>query len=457
MSEPRPSLARRWGWNSLRLRLLLAIAAWVVVGIGGIWISAVSLFARHIEQSYHEELEVHVRELAGLIRLQPDGTPVLTRPLSDPRYLVPMSGFYWQVNVDGHAPLRSRSMRRGELDEQVAHSAEVLHRIDKGPSGPAITYGFVAKGPQGQDVHYMIATDQRLLDATIADFTRDLTVWLAGLAVTLLLTGAAVVLFAFEPLDRLALAIGRLRRGDRAALKGKLPYEIAPLADDLNAYIAHNAEMVERARVEAGNLAHSLRTPLAVIIDEAERLSRVPRTAGSAQVLLDHSQRMAQQIELRLARARMAVSGALPGAVSRIDEVLPPILSALQRLHPGIRFDLTQPSNDPATLPIDPTDLTELLSNLIDNAGKWASARVAVTVTASAAGGVVTIVDDGPGLTAEQRAKAGEPGLRFDPARPGSGLGLAIARDLAQAHGLSLTLSDRSDGLAGLQVRLAAT
>ena len=445
--------ARRWGWNSLRLRLLLAIAAWVVVGIGGIWISAVSLFAKHVEQGYHEELEVHVRELAGLIRLQSDGRPELTRPLSDPRYVVPMSGFYWQVNVDGHPPLRSASMQRGGLDEQVAHSAEVLHRTERGPSGPAITYGFVAKGPQGQDVHYMIATDQRLLDATIADFTGDLTVWLAGLAVTLLLTGAAVVLFAFEPLDRLALAIGRLRRGDREALRGKLPNEIAPLADDLNAYIAHNAEAVQRARIEAGNLAHSLRTPLAVMIDEAERLARDPQTADAAQVLLDQSQRMAQQIELRLARARSAVSGNLPGAVSRVAAVVPPILMAMRRLHPLVEFELDPTGGEEVSLPIDPTDLTELLSNLLDNAGKWARTRVEVRM----AQGHVAIADDGAGLTAEQQARAGEVGLRFDPHRPGSGLGLAIARDLAEAHGLDLRLSDRTDGLPGLLVTLTGT
>ncbi|MBC2668857.1 sensor histidine kinase [Novosphingobium piscinae] len=448
----RYGVARRWGWNSLRLRLLLAILAWVVVGIGGIWVSATRLFAKHVELGFHEELEVHVQELAGLIRLKADGAPVLTRPLSDPRYLVPMSGFYWQVNVDGHPPLRSLSMRRGALDEQVAHSAQVLHRIDKGPSGPAITYGFVAKGPQGQDVHYMIATDERLLDATISDFTRDLTGWLGGLALTLLLIGGAVVLFAFEPLDRLAAAIGRLRQGDREALRGAMPLEIAPLADDLNAYIAHTAGVVERARVEAGNLAHSLRTPLAVIIDEAERLAREPGTQESAQVLLDQAQRMAQQIELRLARARAAVTGNLPGAICRIAPTLAPILSAMRRLHPGIAFVESAPVPADASLPIDPSDLTELLSIVLDNAGKWARTRVDVGVAA----GRITIADDGPGMTGEERCRAGEAGLRFDPDRPGSGLGLAIARDIVAAYALDLTLSDRQDGQLGLCVTVAA-
>ena len=207
----------RWGWHSLRLRLSLAILAWVALGIGGIWFSATRLFETHVEAQYHDELAVHIKELAGLVRLAPDGTPRLVRPLSDPRYLVPLSGFYWQVSVDGHAPLRSDSMTRGALDERVAHRPTILHRTEQGPTGPAITYGLVERGPQGQDVHFLIATDQRLLDATVAAFTRDLTVWLTGLAVLLVATGGAVVAFAFQPLDRLGLAIARLRRGDRVA------------------------------------------------------------------------------------------------------------------------------------------------------------------------------------------------------------------------------------------------
>ena len=450
----------RWGWHSLRLRLSLAILVWVACGIGGIWFSATRLFASHVEAQYHDELAVHIEELTGLVRLAADGTPRLIRPLSDPRYLVPLSGFYWQVSADGHPPLRSPSMTRGALDERVAHRPTILHRTEQGPTGPAITYGLVRRGPQGQDVHYLIATDQRLLDATVAAFTRDLSVWLTGLALLLLATGAAVVAFAFEPLDRLGRAIARLRRGDLAALRGAQPSEIAPLADDLNAYIDHTASTVERARIEAGNLAHSLRTPLAVITDEAERLAREPAMQDAAEVLLAEAQRMSQQIEFRLARARSAASASLPGTVCRIAPVLAPILAAMRRLHPDITFTLATPPGE-AELAIDPADLTELLSNLLDNAGKWARQRVVVSIaggptSTSAITAAIMIADDGPGLTAKQIARAGQAGVRFDPGRPGSGLGLAIARDIAESYGLVLSLGARPDGATGLVARLAA-
>lgn len=441
-----------WAWNSLRLRLLLAIAAWVALGIGGVWFSATRLFSRHVEQQYHEELEVHVRELADLVRVGADGTVRMTRPLSDPRYQVPLSGFYWQVSVDGHPPLRSASMARGSLDERIAHSAHVLHRTEHGPTGPAITYGFVGRGPSGQDIHYLIATDQRLLDAAIGNFTRELGGWLAVLSLALLVTGWAVAAFGFRPLGRLARAVAALREGGNEEVAGRFPGEIAPLVDELNSYIRHTAAIVQRGRAEAGNLAHGLRTPLAVITDEAEQLAQAPDTAASAAVLLHQADLMARQIEFRLARVRTA-AGVVPGSASRVADVLSPILSAMRRLHPQIAFDVDGRSAPDVTLPIDPVNLAELLSNVLDNAGKWATGQVRVVVQGGACPKVV-IRDDGPGMTAEQIRDAGQIAVRFDESRPGSGLGLAIAMDIAQSCGITLALRPRPDGQSGLEVEI---
>jgi len=450
--SPAPSTTRlppRWTWNSLRLRTMLAILAWVALGIGGIWFSATRLFAKHVEAQYHEELEVHIVELAGLVQVGGDGRLSLIRPLSDPRYLMPLSGFYWQVNIDGGPSLRSASMTRGKLDEGVAHSAHILHHVESGPTGPAITYGMVRREPNGRLVHYVIATDQKLLDTTIGAFTRELLVWLGILAATLVGTGFAVVTFGLRPLDRLARAISRLRGGDSDSLRGRYPSEIAPLVEDLNAFIVHNSKSVERGRVEASNLAHALRTPLAVMIDEAERLALRPEAREAAHVFLDQARLMAQHIEFRLARASFAAAGGLPGAVSKIPDVLPRIISAMQRLHPDVAFKIEGDVNDAATLPVDPVDLTELLSNLLDNAGKWANDTVTITVTGETPCEIM-ILDDGPGLSPEQMMQACEVGMRFDEATPGFGLGLAIARDIAHSYGLDLTLRARPDGKHGL-------
>lgn len=434
--------------GSLRLRFLLAVSLWVLLGIAAIWFSAVGIFTAHVEQSYHEELEVHVRELGGLTEIAPDGTIILTRPLSDPRYAEPLSGFYWQVTADGHAPLRSASMTRGSLEEDIAHSPEILHRVESGPTGPAITYGYTRKGPAGEDIHFVIATDQRELDRLIHSFTRDLTAWLAGLAALLLATGFAIISFGLKPLDRLSQAFARLRHGDTNELEGQYPAEIAPLAANLNAYIHQNEAMIARARVQAGNLAHSLRTPLAIITDEAERLADKSESKVAGALLLDQASAMERQIEYQLARARSAAGRRPSGLGVVLPDAIVPILRAMERLHPDKRFILDTAGCTGMALPFDPVDYVEVLSILLDNAGKWARCAVTVRMTCERNGSsAVTIADDGPGLPEAMMEQAFEVGTRFDPDTAGSGLGLAIARDLCEAMGVDLTLANGAPGL----------
>lgn len=452
-SEPPP---RRWHRRSLRLRVLLAMLVWVALGMGGIGYSALQLYTRHVEQQFHDELNVHVRELAGLVRITSDGHAAMERPLSDPRYLEPLSGFYWQVRLDRGEVLRSPSLTRGSLDFGVADADAIRHRLRPGPTGPTVTYGFARPAGTGdRRVHYVIATDQRLLDAVVDRFQRELLTWLGLVGMAMLVTGYALIRFGLAPLDRLRLATARLRSGRDMRLRGSFPSEIAPLADDLNAFIDHTTSMAGHARIEAGNLAHALRTPLAVVTDEAERLASQAATAASGAVLLEQARRMAQQIEYQLARARTVAPAGMPGTASDITSALAPVITAMRRLYPDVAITLDDSFGPGSTLPIDQIDLTELLSILIDNACKWASTTVTVEIAAGQAGPMIRIRDDGPGLEPGQIAKAFEIGTRFDPSRPGSGLGLAIARDIASWYRLELRL-ERDAGGTGLVATIAA-
>lgn len=457
-SRPPISLKGRWSWRSLRVRLLLASLVWIGLGIAGIWYSATSLFAKHVEQNYHDELKVHVKELGRLVRIEPNGTLRLDRPLSDPRFLVPDGGFYWQVSLGSQPVLRSVSMTHGTLDTSIAHDSSIHHHVENGPTGPAITYGFVRQVPNLGTVHYVIATDQSILDNIIASFDHELRLWLGLLAALLGTTGVLFVTFGLRPLDRLGAASARLREGSAKRLEGTYPTEIAPLVADLNVFIEHSHGAVERARLEAGNLAHSLRTPLAVMTDEAERLTLEPATARSGRTLLEQSHLMVQQIEYQLARARATASARRPGTVSRIGKVLPPLVSAMQRLHRDKVFKVAMSGQTDLALPVDPVDLSELIAILLDNAGKWAHANIFVAIEQRGFGEdtslTIRIVDDGPGLTPAQISEAFAVGSRFDPTMAGSGLGLAIARDIAEVYGLTLDLEPRSDGVSGLEARI---
>lgn len=339
-------------------------------------------------------------------------------------------------------------MTRGSLEEDIAHSPEILHRLEHGPTGPAITYGYTRKGPAGEDIHFVIATDQRELDRLIGSFTRDLSTWLAALAVLLLATGFAIISFGFKPLDRLSQAFARLRHGETEELEGQYPAEIAPLAADLNAYIRQNEAMVARARVQAGNLAHSLRTPLAIITDEAERLAMRDDCRNAGKVLLDQAGAMEQQIEYQLARARSGAGRKPSGRGLVLPDIVLPILRAMERLHRDKRFFFDTSDCTGVALPLDPVDYAEVLSILLDNAGKWARREVRVGFAAGGAGGsAVTITDDGPGIPEAMIEQAFEVGTRFDADTAGSGLDLAIARDLCEAMGIELTLTNGAPGL----------
>lgn len=433
--------------NSLRFRFFLAISLWVLLGITAIWISAVSIFSRHVEQSYHEELEVHVRELGRLTEVDENGNLILARSLSDPRFDFPLSGFYWQVSSEGRTTLRSGSMTRGSLSEETAQTSKIMHRVQDGPTGPAITYGFARTRPDGKTVHFVMATDQRELDRLIDSFTRDLTVWLVGLGLLLVATGLAIISFGLRPLDRLARAFARLRRGETDELTGRYPSEIAPLAADLNTYIRQNEAMLARARVQAGNLAHSLRTPLAVITDEAERLSTCTEGQAAAAVLLDQARVMEQQIGYQLARARSSVSKKPSGRGTAIPQCALPVLQAMQRLHPEKTFTFNAGTCGDLILPLDPVDFSEVLSILLDNAGKWARKNVTLSFVHDHQGRVTTrITDDGPGIPNEHIEEAFEVGTRFDQNAPGSGLGLPIARELCHALGLNVSLENHDGG-----------
>lgn len=437
--------------GSLRLRFAVAMLAWIGVGLLVVGLSTSALFRRHVEAQFHDELKVHLMELAELTRLGADGRPVLARPLSDPRYGMPDSGFYWQVEREGVAALKSGSITNGRLDPLLAHQPAVVHRLADGPTGPTMTYGFVRPAADGGgELHFLIATDERILLDVLSAFDKELWRWLTMLALALLGTGTLVILYALKPLDRLGESISAVRSGTAKRMNEEWPAEIAPLVADLNGLLDTNDAIVARARVEAGNLAHSLRTSLAILTDEAETLAK-GEAGESAATLLEQCRRIARQLDWHLARARASTRH---GAVTRLPDAITPITAAMQRLHAGRGVTFEVAGVVPTTLAIEPEDFAEILSNLADNAGKWARSSVVIDWRMSGTEASVTVVDDGPGMPESERESIFAVGNRLDERTPGHGLGLAIARDLVRNYGGDVTLSARDDGAKGLVARI---
>lgn len=271
-------------------------------------------------------------------------------------------------------------------------------------------------------------------------------------ALVCMLVGLLQVRRGLSPVNRLRARLGDLRDGREQRLAGTYPAEVQPLVDDLNALLDERARRVTRAIAKAGDLAHGLKTPLAVLSHEAQK-ARAGGHEPLAAALDQQIDRMQRQIDYHLAQARSAASGAAPGARADLAASAAALARTLQRLH-GDR-GLTIAVNVPAGHAFrgQQEDLEEMLGNLLDNACKWARARVAVSSSLRSDGTVEILVDDdGPGIAPALREAVLRRGVRADEAAPGSGFGLAIVRELAELYGGSIALAAAPAG--GLRARL---
>ncbi len=275
-----------------------------------------------------------------------------------------------------------------------------------------------------------------------------------------LLSATAVLLFvgalsqfrsgfsSFRPLRQQLLAV---RDGQAKRIDGRYPSEVQPLVDDLNALLDDRDARVARAITKAGDLAHGLKTPLAILQQEVARAE----AAGQADIAASLQQqvtRMRRQVDYHLAHARAAASGADPSARCEVLTSVDGLVRTMHRLHAdrGLRIDLSVPEGH--TVRATRVDLDEMLGNLLDNACKWAATRVAVTSTAEQGRIVIAVDDDGKGLEPAMREAVLRRGVRADEAAPGSGLGLGIVRDLVELHGGSIVLS--ASPLGGVRATL---
>jgi signal transduction histidine kinase len=274
---------------------------------------------------------------------------------------------------------------------------------------------------------------------------------MAVLAVVSMFIGAAVVRRAFVPFDTMRRRLSEVRTGVDRQLRGAYPSEVQPLVDDLNALLTHSDHVVRRAIGKAGDLAHGLKTPLAVLSNEADRLERTGQTE-LATMIAQQVSLMQRQVDYHLAHARAAASGASPGVRSSVSESVEGLSRTLRRLYAERGVTIKVDVSAEHAFRGQREDLDEMLGNVLDNACKWATRHVVVASSELAGRIVITVDDDGPGIEAAMRAAVLQRGVRADEAAPGSGLGLAIVRDLAELYGGSITLD--ASQLGGLRAQL---
>ena len=270
-----------------------------------------------------------------------------------------------------------------------------------------------------------------------------------------MIAGLWQVTRGLSPIEQLRRRLSDVREGRSGRLDGVYPSEVQPLVDDLNLLLAHREAAVARAIAKAGDLAHGLKTPLAVLAHEAGRMSASghQELASAIEQQID---RMRRQTEYHLAQARAAASGSLPGARCDLHEAASGLIRTLLRLNAERGLTIEHHVDRAHQVRCQREDVDEMLGNLLDNACKWA--RSTVKVQSETRDGLVALIvdDDGPGLPPELRTEVLRRGVRADEQAPGSGLGLAIVRDLAGLYGGAIALEQSPGGGVRAVLRLPA-
>ena len=451
----------RWT-QSLRFRLLSATLAALVLALVLAGVLLGSLFREHVVRQFETVLTQQLDQLTARLEFDAAGQPQIdaTR-LSDPRWQKPYSGLYWQLDrigpdgVGRSAELRARSLWDTALTlppDALADGVVHVHESRGPQDAPLLMVERTVRTADRPDAAWRLIVAGDLQDTTQAvdRFTGVLAASLLALGALLVLAALAQVAVGLSPLRAMQRALTEVQEGRSARLQGRFPTEVQPLIDDFNAVLERNAEVVARARTQAGNLAHALKTPLAVLAHAAEADGPREELASRVREQVVLSRR---HIDWHLARARMAASQRLPGQRTAVAVVLAGLVRVMQRVHAERGLDLHLDAVNPdLAFAGEEQDLQEMVGNLLDNACLWARHRVALQAQRVADQLVITVADDGPGIAPDQRDAVLSRGVRLDEATPGSGLGLAIVADLVALYGGALALEDGDGG--GLRVRL---
>jgi signal transduction histidine kinase len=276
------------------------------------------------------------------------------------------------------------------------------------------------------------------------------TVQMVVIAAIALTVGYVQMRRGFSPIAQLRARLADVQQGRERQLRGDYPAEVQPLVTDLNALLAARDASVSRAQAKAGDLAHGLKTPLAVLLHEAEQ-ARASGHHSLADTLTAEIDRMRRQIDYHLAQARAGASAATAGTRADVARSVAALLRTMARVHADRKLSFVE-TGTTGHVRVEAQDLDEMLGNLLDNASKWARGTVQVSASLKGDTVLITVDDDGPGLDPAMRNAVLSRGVRVDESAPGSGLGLAIVRELAVLYGGAIALT--ASPLGGLRAEL---
>jgi len=446
------------GPPSLVGRLIWLAAVWSLLVILGAGVALTAFFQSATLSRFDQSLYDVTEGLYAGATVQ--NGQVVGPLFTDTQALRVYSGHYWEIAEAGpggalHVLVPSRSLWDSELKAPPRGLAgfkpgDRLAYDTTGPVGERLRAVARAVDLPGRadPVIFLAAQDRAPIDADSRRFAVTTALALALLGAGLVAGVVIQVRVGLGPLFRLRREVAEVRKGRAERLDEHYPVELAPLAGELNALLAHNQEVVERQRTHVGNLAHALKTPLSVLLAEAEQI-RTPL----ADLVLRQTQIMRNQVDHHLRRARAAARAQGPGERTPVAPVVDELSRTLEKIFQDKKLGIDWDVDEALAFHGERQDLLEMIGNVMENAGKWGRRKVFVLAEATGPALLrVTVEDDGPGLPPERRGEVLQRGARLDESAPGSGLGLSIVEELAKAYGGSVALADSA--LGGLKVDL---
>jgi signal transduction histidine kinase len=435
--------------GSLNRRMIGIAMFWIVVLLAGGGFALDRVLTRAITANFDSQLDYVLTAMIVQAEVGPDGEVRFNRPLADQRFLEPYSGLYWQVAARGVDPFRSRSLWDQALAVDFSTHQQQVHGYDSRQFRDEplrVLERDVTLPNSSRRWRFQVAASRDELNAQVAVLRRTLIRSFAMLGLGLMVLSALQTIYGLWPLRRVRLAIAEVRSGHATRVDVAVPLEIRPMVEEMNDLLAFNEKQAEEARTHAGNLAHALKTPLTVIMNEVNA-----RSPALPDTVMREARTMRRQVDHHLARARAV--GRRGSAQSRAEvwPSLESVAKAVGILYPDAVIDLDGDRNVIAR--VERQDLDEMVGNLIENAAKYGGSRVFATLARSGSAVELLVEDDGRGIPEAEREAIFGRGARLDTGKPGTGLGLAIVRDVAEIYGGAVEL-DESEDLGGLLVRL---
>ena len=427
-------------WRSLKFRLFAAAAICIIGALVLYWSVLTQIFEQHVSERLYKELEAHLNQLTTRLEASEKGEITVSDTLDNPRFERPFGGLYWQVTTTSGEVISSRSLWDQTITAPKVQNGtgEISrHRDVKSNTGTVLLVGrtvVIKAGEKDRQVQLIVAMDQNELTTARASFASDVSVLVALLALFLFAAMAAQTLIGLRPLSTLRQRVNALSSNRQAVLEGQFPSEVEPLVAELNGLLNERTEMVDRARASASDLAHGLKTPLAILSAEGRAIGEAGHDGIAREINLQIDV-MNRQIERQLARARARGQQRLVGQGTELKPAISKLVRAFRQLPRGREITWNEDIAAGLCADIDLMDLEEIAGNILDNARKWADDEVSVSARARGTDEVVIVVEDnGPGVPQQQTLAISQRGSRMDEDVPGSGLGLAITQDILEIY-----------------------